>query len=203
VTVGRFKLSRRRLFIALVGLAVAGFVGIQFHHRSLRGHFAPIGLHVDVLWEDASIGGPGPSRMYWPELTNAGLWPSTFEVCNYITDIGSRGRDYAVGLQRWNHQQNAWETASIAALEEECSIPVALSRGAGTLSRAWIWPGLSVEATGAEAIGARGDFANGDLARFVVFRTGNRSPDWRTAVFSDAFRVKGDEPWGFDGKTKH
>lgn len=198
-----FMKSRRAVCTALAALILTGFVGVEVYHRLANGHFASVGLHVDVLWTDHWIGGPELSRMYWPVLTNFGVWPATLEVCNYLTDTSNPGTDYAVGLQHWNAHQRRWDLASDISLEELCGIAIPTSRGVGTLETALLWPGFSVDATGPEAIGARGDFEGGDLARFVIFRTADRSPDSGTAAVSDAFVVEGDPLHGLDVRTKH
>jgi hypothetical protein len=141
--------------------------------------------------------------MYWPVITNFGLWPATLDVCNYLTDTTHPGSDYPVALQRWNPGLMQWEVADFVSLEEICPIPMPTSRGAGTLAASRVWPGFSVDATGPEAIGARGDFEDGDVARFVVLRTASRSADWGKALASESFAVKSDALRGDVVRTKH
>ena len=88
-------------------------------------------------------------------------------------------------------------------LEEECAIAIPTSRGAGTVSYVRLWPGQTAQATGDEVIGARSDFEDGDLARFVIFRTAGRSPDWGMAVVSHSFSINADALHGLDVRTKH
>jgi hypothetical protein len=186
------RLLAPRTALAIVLLIVVAGVGVQTHHRLVRAHFAPVGLHLDVVVRDEARYG-GPIRFYYAEMTNFGLWPTSFVACKFTTDTNSPGTEFAWGLQRWDVSKSAWQTMSGASARENfCDLrPVPTSRGWATVSRDWVWPGNTREMA-EEAVGHRGDFTRADSVRFVVFRTLSDLTMWETAVFSKVFRIERD-----------
>ncbi len=175
-------------------LAVASVALItQGRHKVLRGHFASFGLHADVLWEDVELAPGWRPRLYWVEVTNLGIWPTSFIACRYETDTLSPGMELAWALQRWNEQRRAWEVRELPEQRDWCDPrPFPTSRGPATVSAKRLWPGRTARAMLAEVVGSRGDFEAGASARFVVFRSLSESERWNTAVTSPAFRVEGE-----------
>ena len=182
----------RRTSVALVSMIIAAAAGIQTHHRFARGHFAPVGLHVDVFAQDLAMYG-GPIRFYYAEATNFGLWPVSFVACKFTTDTNSPGTEFASGLERWDRARNRWQPMEDAAqVESFCDPrPIPTARGEATQSRDWLWPGRS-RVMAVSPVGHRGDFRRGDSARFVIFRTVHPTTRWQTVVVSSAFLIERD-----------
>jgi hypothetical protein len=189
----RMLLKKRRILglIVLTAVVLLAGMSLQIHHRWVYGHFAPIGLHVDALSTEASIGIPGQTHLYWAELTNFRPWPTLFAACDYVTDAMAPGTEYAYGVQRWDDSSRSWITLSVPDAEWFCR-PEPLSKISASPTRHLIWPGQSVRVMDSEAVGARDEFSHGDLARFVVFRAATIPADWRTAVPSESFRIEDD-----------
>jgi len=188
----RVGLLTRRTASALLLVLIVAAVGIQIHHRLLCGHFAPIGLHVDVVARDETAYG-GPIRFYYAQVTNVSLWPAAFVSCTFTTDTNSRGTEFAWGLQRWDVRKRAWQTMSDANdAKNFCDPrPIPTARGWATVSKDVVWPGATRELA-EEAVGHRGDFIRGDSARFVVFRQLDDRTMWKTALFSQAIQIERD-----------
>jgi len=188
---------RRWSVVALIALLLMLVMVPRLWHRLARGHFPPIGLHVDALSRKASIGIPGQTMLYWPELSNFGFWPVPFTACDYISDTLAPGTEYAYGVQRWSPSTKSWDSVSLPDPEWFCQ-PEPLSKGDTHERRRYIWPGQSVKVMEFEAVGAREEFRLGDLARFVVFRNARRPVDWSAAIPSNAFQIEDNvEGWGF------
>ena len=183
-------IPKRRLALALILVTALSFasVWLQLYHRWAYGHFVPVGLHVDALSIEGSIGIPGQTHLYWAELTNFQPWPALFAACDFVTDAMEPGTEYAYGVQRWDDSSRSWITVSTPDAEWFCR-PVPLSKVSADPTRRFIWPGRTVRVMNFELVGARDEFRHGDLARFVVFRAATRPLDWRTAVASESFRI--------------
>jgi len=174
--------------IAFVSANTAYF---EFAHRYNFGHFVPYGLHVDVLSEEVSIGIPGQKKLYKAELSNFTFWPVRLDACDYLTDAFGHGTEYPYAVQRWDNATNEWQTILEVNGEGFCQ-PIPLSRGETQLKRKLLWPGQEVEVMESEATGAREPFEKGDLARFIVFKTVSKEPDWKNGIRSESFVIEDD-----------
>lgn len=174
-----------------MGLGIGVCVGVVefFHYRQYK-HFVAYGLHADVVIEDASIGIPGQTKLYWAKLSNFGIFPVKLASCDFITDAMDRETGYPYAVQRWNPSSNSWDTISEINGDVFCE-PAPLSKVKADVVYKRLWPGKSVE-TEWEATGAREPFQKGDKARFVVFRTTDKTIAWETAVPSVPFIIEDD-----------
>lgn len=176
----------------LLAVGIAALIG-QGRHYMLRGHLAPFGLHADVQWDEAELAPGWRPRLHWVEVTNFGIWPTSFIACRYETDTLSPGMELAWALQRWNDRQRAWEVRELPGERDWCDPrPFPTSRGPARISSKRLWPGETARAMLWEVVRARGDFELGASARFVVFRSLSEPERWNTAVTSPPFRVEGE-----------
>ena len=179
------------LTFATLFLMSAGTAYVEFAHRYNFGHFVPYGLHVDVLSKEMSIGIPGQTKLYRAELSNFTFWPAKLDACDYVTDAFGYGTEYPYAVQRWDKASNEWETIVEVNGEVFCK-PAPLSRGQTQLGGKLLWPGMEVEVMDGEATGAREPFQKGDLARFIVFKSVSKEPDWKKAIASKSFVIEDD-----------
>ena len=194
---------RRWTVVATIALLLMLVMVPRLWHRLARGHFPLIGLHVDAWSERTSIGIPGQTTLYWPELSNFGFLPVRFTACDFISDTITPGTEYAYGVQRWNRSTSSWDTVSLPEPEWFCQ-PAPASRGDTHEKRHYIWPGQTVKVIDFEAVGAREEFRKGDLARFVVFRNAGRPVDWTAAIPSNGFQIEDDvERSDVDFRIRH
>jgi hypothetical protein len=194
---------RRWAVGTIVALLLMSVMVPRIWHRAARGHFPLLGLHVDAVSMQGSIGIPGQTTLYWPELSNFRFWPARFTACDFISDTLTPGTEYAYGVQRWNPSTSSWDNVSLPEPEWFCE-PEPLSKGDTHQRRRYIWPGQTVKVIGFEAVGAREEFRQGDLARFVVFRNVARPLDWGAAIASNGFRIEDDvEPTTMEFRLRH
>src|ERR1700739_147859 len=97
--------------LVLVSFVVLACTMIEVGHVLRFGHFAPLGLHADVIVRKADYGIPGISKAYEPRLSNFGIAPETVMVCevredwdsmSYVTEVGN-------SIERWNPNSKKWE----------------------------------------------------------------------------------------------
>ena len=174
------------LLVVIVCLFTAGF---ELNHHRTYGHFVTYGLHVDSLNEDAYIGIPGQTKMYWARLSNYSLRSVTLPACDYVTDDFGRGTGFPYAVQRFDTSSNTWHTVTDASGEWFCR-PYPLGRVEAHLVSKTLAPGGSVDVMEGEATGASDPFRQGDSARFVVFTKRDKSGDWNTAIPSVPFRIE-------------
>ncbi|MGH9795536.1 MAG: hypothetical protein ACRD5G_12255 [Candidatus Acidiferrales bacterium] len=166
-------MQRARRIFALMLLALSALLLLalgleEFRHKQNYGHFAPYGLHVDLIVRKADIGIPGITKMYEAYLYNLGL-PVSIQRCDFVSDAMEPGTMVAYAVQRWNAQTSAWDTIVESSGAEYCVV-TPLSMVVAASKDSFLFPGQSVS-TGWEATAARDEFAKGDSARFVVFTT--------------------------------
>jgi hypothetical protein len=161
----------------------------EITHRIGRGHYAPLGLHVDALSGPGSIGIPGQTTFYWAEVTNIGLWPRALAACDYTTDTLSPGTDLAYGVQRWDSTAGKWDPVSAPDPQTFCQ-PVPLGRSDTHVRTKWIWPTQTKVVMEFEALGAWDVFRKGDVARFVVFPAVAAPANWEAGIASDSVRIQ-------------
>jgi len=159
-------------------------------HKYHYGHFVPLGLHLDVLVEDACIGIPGQKKLYRAELSNFNLWPVKLTACDFITDTLQPETEYPYAVERWDVSSNTWSTVVQMDSESFCR-PYPTGMSHTRVVTKLLWPCMSVLVMRGEATGARVPFRKGDLARFVVFRSLS-GVEWQTAVASKPFEIEED-----------
>ncbi len=177
--------------MSLVILFSLSIICIELIHHYNFGHFASYGLHVDSLNEDANIGIPGQTKMYWARVTNFSFLPVKITGCDYITDAMMPGSEIPYAVQRWNASSKTWETIVPISKEGFCT-PVPLSTTETKLVSNWLLPTLSMRIMDGEATGARVPFRKGDMARFVIFTRIENGIDWQNAIPSVPFHIQDD-----------
>jgi hypothetical protein len=153
--------SSRLMLVACASVAVLGFAIATLHHTSANQ------LRAKVLTRSEDIGIAGITKMYEATLTNRGFLPARVTQCDFIDDTGSPGTMVAYAVQRWNDSLKQWDMVVEFGKSQFCK-PYPLGIVNAKLVNRWLWPGQSLS-TGEEATAARGGFAMGDHARFVIF----------------------------------
>ena len=174
------------VIVVIVGLLVGSF---EWNHFRTYGHFVSYGLHVDPVSRDGYIGIPGQTKMYSARLSNYSLRSVTLPACDYVTDALEPGTGFPYAVQRFDISSSTWNTVTDASGEWFCR-PYPLGRVETHLVSKKLAPGASIEVMEEEATGARDQFRQGDLARFVVFTKRDKSGDWSTAIPSAPFRIE-------------
>jgi len=162
---------------------------VEFRHWYDFGHLVTYGLHVDAVNEDANIGIPGQTKMYWPEISNFSLLPVRLPACRPVSDTLNPPLEYAYAVQRFDERSQSWQTIENATKFEFCVNPFTNESG---LVHSYLLPGSSVKVMSGSAVGAMDSFHKNDLARWVVFRQVFPSANWNTAVASIPFRIEDD-----------
>jgi hypothetical protein len=184
---GRSLLGKILLMLACAVLVATAY--FELSHRYHFGHFVPYGLHVDVVSREGFIGIPGQKYMYLAELSNFSFWPVKLEACDYLTDFFSEGTKYPYAVQRWDSASSSWQTIDVPNQADFCR-PLPLSTVEAHPVSKRLWPGMQVEVMDGEATGAREPFQKNDKARFIVFRSLGKEPDWRSAIASEPFIIE-------------
>lgn len=186
------KLSLIKNVLVMCGCFLfATITYVEFRHWYNFGHLVPYGLHVDAVNEDAWIGIPGQTKMYWPEVTNFSVLPVPLPACRLISDILTPEVEYAYALQRFDERSGTWQTVSDATRFAFCVNPF---NGESQVRHTYLLPASSVQIMSGAAVGAMDAFHKNDLARWVVFRQVFPDADWTTAVASEPFRIEDDVP---------
>ena len=162
---------------------------IEFRHWYNFGHFVSYGLHVDAVNEDAYIGIPGQTKMYWPEISNFSLLPVRLPACRPVSDTLNPPLENAYAIQRFDERSQSWQTLRNTPDSEFCVNPFT---NESSLESSYLLPGSSVKVMSGSAVGAMDEFHKNDLARWVVFRQVSPSANWKTAVASQPFRIEDD-----------
>lgn len=170
----RFKWQLGLVLVIGVGLLIATL-----------GSVVGRGLRTEVITSNADIGISGVTRMYSARVTNDGFLPVRIASCNFVDDTLSRGTMLAYSVQRRNNDKATWDTIAEFGKAEFCK-PYPLGIVKASLAKRWLWPGQSLS-TSEEATAARGGFAIGDSARFVVFL--GDAGDYSSSVASREFRI--------------
>jgi hypothetical protein len=162
--------------LVLVSFVVLACSMIEVGHVLRFGHFAPLGLHADVIVRKVDYGIPGISKAYEPRLSNFGIAPETVTVCEVREDWDSASyvMEVNTSIERWDPNSMKWEDI-FRDIDKSSWCPHV------TTKRLLPLQGIS----GGEVTAATYDaFAIGDAARFVVF-PGNRKPVPTTPVLID------------------
>ena len=156
-----------KLWILLVSILVLVFAIVEATHWVRFGHFAPLGLHADVLVRKADYGIPGISKVYEPRLTNFGVLPVRISVCDFVSDaFSSHGTLVGSSAEKWDPIGKQWRSLFPVGDDSGCR-PTPLSMAEAHLASKELWPGQSV--SGAEGAYAAFDrLAIGDKVRFVI-----------------------------------
>jgi len=187
----RTRINSRRLLGNLLVMFGCALLTIttwyEFAHWYNFGHLVSYGLHVDAQNEDAYIGIPGQTKMYWPELSNFSLVPIRLTACRPISDVLQPPLESPYAIQRFNQETGSWQTIVEATRFEFCLNP---ETGASRLENIYLLPGSSVRVMDSAAVGAMEPFRKNDLARWVVFRQVFPTANWDTAITSMPFRIE-------------
>jgi hypothetical protein len=140
---------------------------LEFGHLVRYGHFPPFGLHADVVVREADYGIDGVTKVYEAKLTNYGVTPGMITACDFINDAMSHGIQVGYTVEKWDPSTQKWESIFTDDKSGFCH-PYPLGMVETHVITKRLWPGQSISA-GEEATAARGVFAVGDKARFVVF----------------------------------
>jgi hypothetical protein len=162
------------LVCAAVGLLVA----------AVATKLIPSRLSAEVKVTNADIGIPGVTKMYEATVTNRGLLPVRVSRCDFIDDASAPGTMVAFAVQRWNKNQNRWDTIVDTSGPRFCK-PYPLGIVEARIVNGWLWPGQRLS-TGEEATAARDGFSIGDEGRFVIF-TGTTGKYWDTVTTQGFF----------------
>ena len=169
-----------KIGILLVPILAFAFAFVEISHRLRFGHFAPPGLHADVLTRKANSGIPRPWTAYEARLTNFGVVPGRITVCDFESDIGLTLTLVGSRFEEWDPAGNQWRSEFMPSNPLSCP-PVPLRMAKTHVVSRELWPGQSVPA----AVGAIAVFdgpAAGGKVRIVVLpRNGRTIP---TAAFT-------------------
>jgi len=162
------KLRRYAILIIIPLAAINALCAayMKISHYTYYGHWAPIGLHADVITRHVSIGIPGISKMYEGVITNLGILPVRVTRCDFIDDTNSRGSMVAYSVERKVQRTNQWQAVLPFDASDFCK-PYPLGIAQATLNEVWLWPGQNV-GTGEEATAASNSLKLGDSVRFLI-----------------------------------
>jgi hypothetical protein len=159
----------------------------------------PPKLSAEVNVENADIGIPGVTKMYEATLTNRGFLPVRVSRCDFIDDASAPGTMVAFAVQRWDKNQNRWETIADMSGPQFCK-PYPLGIVEARRVNRWLWPGQRLS-TGEEATAARGGFSLGDEARFVIFT--ETAGEYGDAVMTPGFLIDERPQPGTNFRIRH
>jgi hypothetical protein len=151
----------KKAALVLVCFLVLACCVLELMHAFRFGHFAPLGLHADVIVRKADYGIPGISKVYEPRLSNFGIAPKMVMVCRVKEDWDSASFVIEVGnsIEKWNPNSKQWENI-FRGTDKSFGCPHP------TAKRLWLLQSVS----GGEVAAAGYDiFEIGSHARFVVF----------------------------------
>jgi hypothetical protein len=90
------------------------FLGLASHeskHFYSYGHFAPLGLHADVVVTTSNelLGVEGAGKIYEASLTNYGVFPTRIVVCDYLDSASMHSVMLNHIVERREPQSNRWK----------------------------------------------------------------------------------------------
>jgi hypothetical protein len=161
----------RKSGFVLIALLSLGLASYESNHFYRYGHFAPLGLHADVVvtTSDELLGVEGTGKIYEASLANYGVFPTTIVVCDYL-DYASMHRtmlNYIV--ERREPQSNQWQY--VPEWDEYGSrlfCRPSFEVNATHLVRRQLWPGQKIRVGVGVPAQWRG-FRIGDDGRFTIF----------------------------------
>jgi hypothetical protein len=169
-----------KIGVLFVSIVVFAWLLVELEHWRRFGHFAPLGLHADVLVRKADYGIPGISNAYVARLTNFGIVPVRMTVCDFQSDDSSHGTLVGSRLEKWDSAGKVWRSVYRAGDASSCH-PYPLGMVETHVVSRELWPGHSVSA-GEGAYAAFDGLAIGDKVRFVILPGSGRAIS--TAAFS-------------------
>ena len=119
----------RNLLVMFGCWLFAGTLYVEFRHWYNFGHLVTYGLHVDAVNEDAYIGIPGQTKMYWPEISNFSLLPVRLPACRPVSDTLNPPLEYAYAVQRFDERSQSWQTIEMQLSSNFASILSPMNRG--------------------------------------------------------------------------
>jgi hypothetical protein len=181
------KRIRRAVFAFLV-LLTLGLASHEFNHFHRYGHFAPLGLHADVVVTTSNdlLGVDGVGKNYRASLTNYGALPISIVVCDYLNfaSMHSTMLNYIVERRatpssRWVYVPEWDEFGSRIFCRPSFEVTETHR------VRRWLWPGQKL-AVGCGIPAFDGGFRIGDDGRFTIFlrADGNGFNSLSTAAFA-------------------
>ena len=150
----------------LVSILALAFAFVEIRHYMAFGHFAPLGLHADVLVRKADYGIPGISKTYEPRLTNFGIAPVKITVCDFTSDDSSHGTLVGSRAEKWDPVAKQWRSVLMTGDTFSCH-PSPLGMMEAHVVSKELWPGQSVSA-GEGAYAVFDGIAIGVKVRFVI-----------------------------------
>ena len=154
--------------LVLVSFVVLTCIMIEVGHVLRFRHFAPFGLHADVVVRKADYGIPGISKVYEAKLTNVSIIPVKITVCDFVDDAMERGTTIRTSIERWDPITKKWQNIFKDLDESSWCQPYPLGIVEATVTTKKLLLLQSISG-GEGAVAAYDIFAVGDRARFVVF----------------------------------
>jgi hypothetical protein len=174
--------------VAFVVLLFLVFFLHELRHFYRYGHFAPLGLHADVMVATSNdvLGVEGTAKIYRAQLTNYGLFPANVLVCservagaptievNYVVERRDRQSGDWRAVPEWDFVGYRLFCGPVFEVTDQHVVPLRL------------WPGQSIRV--GEGIPAQlGGFHVGDDGRFTIFLDADRNKN--RAISTTVFRV--------------
>lgn len=162
--------------VALGTLSILFMLGVfQFRHNRAYGHYARIGVHLDLVCE-ASVSKPGRALYCSAVLSNLGLLPQYLSSSVIQGDnlLEPPQTQFSYAVERWDGNTGQWRMAW--PLSSSQSKPVV------SWGKTSIWPGSSVRVMDWQLIGESEGLKIGDLFRVAVLS--NPADPKRCQVFA-------------------
>ncbi len=189
------QMSRiRQIGMAVCALLSLGFVAHESIHLRRYGHFAPLGLHVDVVVTTSNeiIGVEGTGKIYEARLTNYGISPAAIIGCDYVDYASTRQTMLNYIVERRPADSSRWEFVPEwddfgSRLFCHDAFEVTVTHRA----RHWLWPGQAM-LLGGGIPAQMGGFRIGDDGRFTLFVSADGNG--LNSLSSRPFRVDQEPP---------
>jgi hypothetical protein len=173
--------------ISLACLLVLVFGAHELKHFRRFGHFAPLGLHADVIISTESnlLTVRGTANSYNARLTNYSVLPIRLVVCDYINWAGQHDTMIAYSIERWDAKLKTWNGVPEWDNSRFFCRP-AFEVVETHLIQRRLWPGQSLR-VGWVMPAERGGFRQGEDGRFTIFLDAVRNS--KSAISTAAFRI--------------
>jgi hypothetical protein len=174
----------------LAAVVLAAFMVHELRQLYRFGHFAPLGLHVEVVVTTSNdlLGVEGTAKIYDGSLTNYGILPAAVTVCDYLDWTSSHQTMVNYIVERRTSQIGSWQYVrewDSYGSRLFCRPSFEIT-GTHRVPRR-MWPGQTYRLN--EVVPAQfGGFRIGDEGRFTVFL--NADNDKNRAISSEIFRVE-------------
>ncbi len=161
----------QKVVVSLIAAASVSFMTLESIHFYRYGHFAPLGLHADVVVTTSNelLGVDGAGKIYEASLTNYGVFPTTIVVCDYLNNVSRHGSMLNYIVESREPQSNRWRYVPEwddygSRLFCRPSFEVTATH----LVRRRLWPGQKIK-VGGGVPAQLGGFRIGDDGRFTIF----------------------------------